>query len=155
MSSASRVNSPLVHHSSNTQQPIFTILPPALPIRPNRWQHMSIQRSMRSTLLCSERRPQLRSSSNASTAISTTYTTEDENGTQHINDDSPALRKGFVSLSCTPSCHNRNVLKYRSNIQKRFRHSTSGHHHLRVHRNTRYISQSHHDLRAAGNPTTT
>ena len=51
--------------------------------------------------------------SNTSTVISTTYTTEDENGIQHTNDDSLASRQGLVSLSCAPSCHNPNALKYR------------------------------------------
>ena len=51
-------------------------------------------------------RPQHRKTCNVFIATSTTYIIEDENGKQHMNNHSPALRKGMVTLSCAPSCHN-------------------------------------------------
>ena len=58
-------------------------------------------------------RQQHRRTSNVYTVISATYTTEDEHGIPHMNDNSLVLRKALVSLSCAPSCRNLNGHRYK------------------------------------------
>ena len=70
---------------------------------------------MRSRLSYLVLRLQHRKTANVSIAISTTNIIEDENRTQYMNDDSPALRKDLVSSSYALACHNLNVLRHREN----------------------------------------
>ena len=102
-----------VPHSSNAQQQMCRTLPPPPPTRTANELLTSIHDSMRSRLSYLVLRPQHKTISNVFIATSTTYITEDENGIRNTNDDLLASRNGLVSSSCAPSCHHRNVRRYR------------------------------------------
>ena len=108
-SSAHRVNSPLLQHPCNEVQQMCRIQLPPPPTRIINCLRMLTRNSMRSSTSYLVLRQQHGKTLNAVSVISTTYPTERENGIQHTNDDLLALRKGLVSLSCAPSCHNLNV----------------------------------------------
>ena len=100
-------------HSANVLQQMCRILQPLPPTRITNWLRILTRNSIGSRPLYSVQRQQHRRTSDVCTAISTTYTTEDEHGIPHINNDSLVLSKGLDCSSCAPSSCSLIVIMHR------------------------------------------